>query len=202
VADAEARAVAGAFGDAAISVDHVGSTSVSGLPAKAVLDLLVGVREPRLDAATAGAMRRLGYARLRSRRSGRVHFRRDGDPGVFVHVEAWGSARWRRHLRFRDRLRSDAGLASAYAELKRTLAAATAGDAARYAAGKRAFVEAAVSREMIDRVAGRSSSSTSPRESNPTRTEDLISRPNVVDAEPKLPIDHALLAATTRMVTR
>jgi GrpB-like predicted nucleotidyltransferase (UPF0157 family) len=114
-----------------------------------VLDLLVGVREPRLDAATAAAMRRLGYARLRSRRSGRVHFRRDGDgghPGVFVHVEAWGSARWRRHLRFRDRLRSDAGVASAYAELKRTLAAATAGDGGRYAAGKRAFVEAAVSR--------------------------------------------------------
>ena len=146
LAEAEARAVARAFGDAALSVDHVGSTAVPGLAGKAVLDLLVGVRDTRLDPVTVTAMRRLGYVRLRSRRSGRVHFRRTRPPAFLVHVAPWGSAGWTRHLRFRDLLRSDDDLAAAYAELKQELAATAAGDATRYAAGKRAFVAAAVSR--------------------------------------------------------
>jgi len=86
LAEAEARAVARAFGDAALSVDHVGSTAVPGLAGKAVLDLLVGVRDTRLDPVTVTAMRRLGYVRLRSRRSGRVHFRRTRPPAFVVHV--------------------------------------------------------------------------------------------------------------------
>jgi GrpB-like predicted nucleotidyltransferase (UPF0157 family) len=111
-----------------------------------VLDLLVGVRSTWLAPATVAAMRRLGYVRLRTRRSGRLHFRRAGPPAVVVHVEPWASAVWMRHIRFRDLLRADAELTAAYAELKRALAVSGSGDATRYAAGKRAFVAAAVSR--------------------------------------------------------
>ncbi len=45
-----------------------------------------------------------------------------------------------RHLRFRDRLQADPGLAAAYAELKRDLAACFPRNRERYTEGKAAFI--------------------------------------------------------------
>src|SRR6478609_2985643 len=59
---AVARPIHEALGDLALRVDHIGSTSVSGLAAKDVIDVQITVLEltPEMEAA----MERAGYTRL------------------------------------------------------------------------------------------------------------------------------------------
>lgn len=126
---------------------HIGSTSVPGLCAKPVLDVLMGVRA--LDDATAHspALARLGYryrpeyeAELPERR----YFVRPEGPGrlrVHLHAVLPGGALWRAHLVFRDALRADPALAAAYATLKRELAQRHADDKAAYTAAKGPFIQ-------------------------------------------------------------
>jgi dephospho-CoA kinase len=131
-----------ALGGLAHDVQHIGSTSLPGLPAEDVLDLQVGVR--RLtdadEEAFVTALRRRGFARVESVVADTPH--PDGaDPGRWskrffaamdpgraanVHVREIGSPGWEFALAFRDWLRADPAALAEYAALKRRLAATTA----------------------------------------------------------------------------
>ncbi|MBM6399499.1 dephospho-CoA kinase [Phycicoccus sonneratiae] len=127
-----------AVGDAAATLDHVGSTSVPGLPAKDVMDLQVGVRsladadEPAFVEAMAAA----GFPRVEGETTdqgsdGRPwpkRFHGSADPGrvAHVHVREVGSPGWEFALLFRDWLRAEAGERDAYAAHKAELAASLA----------------------------------------------------------------------------
>lgn len=57
----DAADIATALGDVALAIDHVGSTSVPGLPAKPVIDILLQVPDPADEDAYVPALVRLGY---------------------------------------------------------------------------------------------------------------------------------------------
>ena len=57
----EARALKHVFGEAVIAIHHVGSTSIPGLPAKPIIDLLVVLRETVTIGRFSSAMEALGY---------------------------------------------------------------------------------------------------------------------------------------------
>ena len=61
-----------------------------------------------------------------------------------LHLVEAGSTRWHRYLRFRDRLRDDAHLASQYARLKTDLAIQFADDRDGYTRAKTDFIENAL----------------------------------------------------------
>ncbi|MEX2395200.1 MAG: GrpB family protein [Actinomycetota bacterium] len=125
-----------AFGGLAARVDHIGSTSVSGLAAKDVIDVQVTVRDLD-DPAIAAAIERTGF-RLRTEivsdhrppgddRADEEWRKRyaDSHPGerrVHVHIRRDGSPNERYALLFRDYLRADASAAEAYERAKRALA--------------------------------------------------------------------------------
>jgi dephospho-CoA kinase len=129
-----------ALGDRAVHIDHVGSTSVPGLPAKDVIDLQVGVAS--LDVADdpefLADLTRRGFMRFDELRSDTPHSRRADrrlwakrfhasmDPGraANVHVREVGSPGWLFALQFRDWMRADVDARTRYASLKRALAAA------------------------------------------------------------------------------
>jgi GrpB-like predicted nucleotidyltransferase (UPF0157 family) len=145
----EASRVATALGTACAGVEHIGSTSVPGLPAKPVIDLLVALHAP-LSSRESRALRRLGYVHLRARRDGRLVFRR-GTPREFsLHVVEIGSRSCQAALFFRDYLRVWPEEAARYAQLKRRLARVDS--RAAYGAGKGAFIRAAL-REAAPRGA-------------------------------------------------
>lgn len=145
-ADVRARIV-DALGPVAVRVEHVGSTSVPGLPAKPVIDVQVSVDDVADESAYAPKLETLGWP-MRARDEGTRFFR---DPSgaprrVHVHVCAAGS-RWERiHLLFRDYLRAHPDQAAAYAELKRALASRHRDERVAYTEGKTAFVEATLER--------------------------------------------------------
>lgn len=127
-----------ALGDRYLRLDHVGSTSVPGLPAKDILDLqlvvpdlatadalaepLAGVGLPRYggdwwdDPPPAGAPESVLVKR----------FHGSADPGrlVQLHVRTAASPAWRYALAFRDWLRAVPAAREEYAALKRRLAVA------------------------------------------------------------------------------
>lgn len=126
-----------------VHVEHVGSTSVPGLPAKPVIDIDV-VIPSRADLLEATArLATLGYEHqgdlgITSRES----FKRPpGAPPQNLYVCAEGSPELRRHLAFRDYLRAHPDAARQYGQLKRELAARHVTDIDTYVDGKTEFIQ-------------------------------------------------------------
>jgi GrpB-like predicted nucleotidyltransferase (UPF0157 family) len=142
-------------------IEHIGSTSVPGLAAKPVIDMLVGVTslarfERHYDRLTVYGYEYIPeYERvLPDRRFFKRVLR--GVRTHHVHVVEVDGLYWRRYLKFRDSLRGDSWLAGRYADLKRKLAARFRFDRDAYTNGKTGFVEAVLAlplRGTVGRVA-------------------------------------------------
>ncbi|WP_436738515.1 GrpB family protein [Streptomyces sp. BBFR102] len=128
-------------------LDHAGSTSVPGLPAKPVLDLVLTVPDPADEGAYVPALARIGL-RLTIREPGWYEHRllrgTSGHPAadaVNLHVFPEDCPETARMLRFRDHLRASAADRDLYARTKRELAARTWRYMQQYADAKSAVVE-------------------------------------------------------------
>ena len=121
--DREAVRVRGALGPAVIRLEHVGSTSVPGLVAKPIIDILLVVRDSADEPSYVPALTGAGY-RLVIREPDWLEHRLFKGPGtdINIHVFTAGADEVDRMLRFRDWLRTDAGDRELYARTKRTLA--------------------------------------------------------------------------------
>jgi GrpB-like predicted nucleotidyltransferase (UPF0157 family) len=116
-------------GDWVAGVEHIGSTSVPGLAAKPVIDILVGVRSlADADAHCIDPICGLGYEYMPEFETVmpfRRYFRRlapDGNHSHHIHLVEKGCDFWERHLLFRDYLRAHPERAREYEALKRRLA--------------------------------------------------------------------------------
>lgn len=127
------------LGDLALRIDHIGSTSVSGLAAKDVVDIQVTVQELStviIDCMARGSFR--SYSTFNSDHipPGEIEDPREWQKLLFVepagerraniHVRRNGSRNQRYAILFRDYLRSHPQAANAYSELKRRLASGLA----------------------------------------------------------------------------
>jgi GrpB-like predicted nucleotidyltransferase (UPF0157 family) len=129
-------------------IEHVGSTSVPGLVAKPVIDLMAPVEDlDAMAAATIGPLGALGWPHVPpefDQRPFRRFFAKVSADGqhrlAHLHVMNPGADRWSQQLRFRDALRADPALRDEYAAVKTRLAAAHAGDRERYTDEKAVFV--------------------------------------------------------------
>jgi GrpB-like predicted nucleotidyltransferase (UPF0157 family) len=138
----EARLLQAALGPLALGLEHYGSTSVPGLPAKPILDILVGVRPPLDPTPYVAALAPLRYEYVPwAGVPEHLVFGRDEVRTHLVHLVEYGGSAWQRGLRFRDILRADPALAAAYAKLKMGLALDHSADRPRYTAGKATFIE-------------------------------------------------------------
>ena len=143
-ADRIARAVRDA-GAPPLRLEHAGSTSIPGLAAKPVLDVVAGWDGDAGPAPYIPALVSAGYVhRGESGLPGREFFRRGEPRSHHVHLVALGGAHWREYLAFRDALRADDALRDAYAALKSALAARHPRDREAYIEGKTEFVRRVV----------------------------------------------------------
>jgi GrpB-like predicted nucleotidyltransferase (UPF0157 family) len=142
---AEALRIRAALGELVTGIHHIGSTSVPGLHAKPIIDVLVEVADlGGLDARSA-EMEKLGYeAKGEFGISGRRYFRRDDERGERTHqVHAFSAAarQLERHLAFRDYLIAHPEVAREYVELKQRLVAQFSNDINGYWSGKDSFIK-------------------------------------------------------------
>lgn len=111
-----------------VTVHHIGSTSIPGLPAKPIIDLLPVFSDAAAADAARPAVEAMGYEWMGALGlPGRRYCRKfDPDTGqrrVHAHAYVQGHADIRRHLAFRDALRANAPLRVAYASVKAACAA-------------------------------------------------------------------------------
>lgn len=131
-------------------LEHMGSTSVPGLAAKPIIDILGGWHDARDRERIIAALTDAGYTyRGEQGIPGRDFFRR-GEPRQYhLHLTAVGSAFWHDHRAFRDFLRAHADAAADYASLKQALAARFPFDRESYIEGKTEFVHAILERARM-----------------------------------------------------
>ena len=123
-----------ALGPAALRVEHIGSTSVPGLAAKPILDVLVTVRDVEDEAAFVPALEAAGFV-LRVREPEHRMFRTPGRD-VHLHLYEPDHAAVSAYLDLRDWLRVDAADRALYERTKRLLATRSWTDMNEYADAK------------------------------------------------------------------
>ena len=144
-----------AAADDILTLDHVGSTAVPGLPAKDIVDLQLGVEDMAAADRIAPLLAAAGFPAWPGIISDnpkpshpdasdwpkRMHGNADPGRAVNLHVRAVGSPGWRFALCFRDWLRDDAAARADYLAEKRRVAKLHGVDksTARYAADKEAW---------------------------------------------------------------
>ena len=159
--------ILGAVGPTVVALEHIGSTSVSGLAAKPIIDMLAAFRDLDDYRKCIEPLRSLGYTYVPEFETavtgdpGARYFHKapDGSPrGTAVyhlHTTALGSDFWERHLLFRDYLRSHPDTARDYAMLKRELATRHGRDWDGYVESKTAFIRTIDETARRERMAER-----------------------------------------------
>jgi beta-N-acetylhexosaminidase len=138
-----------ALGDRALSVEHVGSTSVPGLAAKPIVDIVLVVPDSSDEPAYVPPLEAAGYT-LRIREPDWFEHRvlKGPDTNVNVHVFSEGCDEVDRMLAFRDHLRSDPDDFALYLRAKRDLAGRDWQFVQNYADAKTAIVKQILARAL------------------------------------------------------
>ena len=144
----ERRQLSNVLGWRTTAIEHVGSTSVPGLAAKPIIDLLVGVKSlPEARCCFLEPLAALGYAYVPEYEAWlpeELFFRKGiGGPWTHhVHMMEPSNPRWEGLVLFRDYLRSHPEIAVAYGNLKKALALVFNEDIAGFRNAKSPFVQA------------------------------------------------------------
>ncbi|HBC94539.1 MAG TPA: hypothetical protein DCZ10_16970 [Pelotomaculum sp.] len=144
----EANRIRSVLVNKALQVEHVGSTSVPGLCAKPIIDMLLVVEDSADEPSYVPALEAAGYT-LRVRESEWFEHRMFKGPDIEInlHVFSAGTSEVERMLRFRDWLRSNETDRDKYAQVKRSLAKNKWRHVQHYADAKTSIVQ-----EIMDRA--------------------------------------------------
>ncbi|MBI3749075.1 MAG: GrpB family protein [Chloroflexi bacterium] len=147
----ESARIRTALGDRARLVEHVGSTSVPGLAAKPIIDIVLAVPDSSDEAAYVPPMEAAGYVlRIREPEWFEHRLFRGTDPAANIHVFTEGAQEIRRMLAFRDWLRSHDDDRLLYERTKRELAARDWKYVQHYADAKSDVVAEIMARAVAD----------------------------------------------------
>ncbi len=140
----EQNRVMAALGEILVSVHHIGSTSIPGIYAKPVIDMLAEATSIEEMDSHASAMIRIGYEvmgefGIPTRR----YFRKDveGIRTFQIHAFQVSSPEIDRHIKFRDYLIAHPVEAREYSDLKRQLVRQHSGSQDEYIEGKDGFIK-------------------------------------------------------------
>lgn len=147
----EAHLIKQCLGDNCIAIHHIGSTSIPGLSAKPIIDIIPVVSDiVKVDNVTS-EFEKLGYKALGENGMLFRRFFQKGSAAIKthnVHVFEKDNPEVMRHINFRDWMRTHPDDLEAYSTLKLSLAAKFPDDILKYVMGKDEFVAS------IDKKAG------------------------------------------------
>ena len=149
----ERKAIAEILDGNGISIYHIGSTSVPGLAAKPIIDMMAVVRSLEKVDDARGKFSELGYEYLGEFGiAGRRYFRKGGDERTHqIHIfqaDDWNNIE--RHLAFRDYMRTHEKERAEYAKIKTALAQRFPYDIDGYCDGKDAFFREMEKRALLE----------------------------------------------------
>lgn len=131
-------------------LEHVGSTSIPGLSAKPIIDIVLEVADSSDEASYVTALEEQGFVlRIREPDWNEHRALKFADPAANLHVFSTGCAEIERMIRFRDWLRSHDGDRELYERSKRELAARVWKYTQNYADAKSEVVEEILARAQL-----------------------------------------------------
>jgi len=149
----EAERVRAALGSRALRLEHTGSTSVPGLAAKPVIDMILVVADSSDEPAYVPALQHCGYVLKIREPEWYEHRMLNGpDTDVNLHVLSSGCPEIDRILTFRDWLRANAADRALYQRTKLALARSEWKDVQAYADAKTAVVTEILERARLARI--------------------------------------------------
>lgn len=150
----EEAKIRAALEEAAIAIEHIGSTSVPGLAAKPIVDILLVVEDSGEEASYLPALEEAGYVlRVREPDFHEHRMFRTPEKDVHLHVYSAGSPEIERYLLLRDRLRENGEERDLYVRTKRELARRDWPSMQHYAEAKTGVIEGIIARAAAARSA-------------------------------------------------
>ena len=147
----EKKLIVGVLGHAITDIQHIGSTAVPGLGAKPIIDILVAAHKRGPVEEYSGRLRPIGYRHQSHEDDAKRLFFQKGTPRTHhLHIVEYDSWEYRRHILFRDCLRTHPETAQRYEKLKRELAIKFASDREDYTESKSEFIESVVDRAIAE----------------------------------------------------
>ncbi len=136
-----ARAITTALAGLLLCIEHIGSTAVPGLPAKPIIDIDAVIKREDLPLAIT-RLSQCGYVYkgdlgIKDREAFKAP---PESPAHHLYLCPDDSEEFRRHIAFRDWLRTHPAVAAEYALLKKGLAAKFLSDREGYTLAKSAFI--------------------------------------------------------------
>jgi len=165
----EKAKILGVIGSKVVAIEHVGSTAVSGLGAKPIIDIMVGVADLSDAKECIEPLRSIGYEYVPEYEASmpeRRYFRkgpRVPNQHFHLHMVEYKSDFWTRHLLFRNYLRTHAKTAQQYYQLKKKLAGKHGADREGYTEAKTAFIQSVVTKARKANQESTSKTAISPR---------------------------------------
>jgi GrpB-like predicted nucleotidyltransferase (UPF0157 family) len=145
----EAERIRQALGEGVVRLEHVGSTSVPGLAAKPLIDILLVVKDSSDESSYVPALESAGYVlRIREPNWHEHRVFKGPDTDVNLHVFSPGCIEIERMVGFRDWLRTHAEDRALYERTKRDLASRRWQYVQHYADAKTEVVEQILARAM------------------------------------------------------
>jgi GrpB-like predicted nucleotidyltransferase (UPF0157 family) len=143
----EAERIRDVLGESAVLIEHAGSTSVPGLAAKPIIDIVLAVPDSADEQAYVPPLEAAGYI-LRAREPGWFEHRmfKGPDTDINLHVFSVGASEIGRMLLFRDWLRANDADRELYLQVKRDLARRTWRHVQHYADAKTTIVQEIIAR--------------------------------------------------------
>lgn len=132
------------FGNTAIDIQHIGSTSIPGLVAKPIIDILMTVKSLSVVENIRPTLENVGYEYRGNGSDDRQILFAKGPEELrthYLHITEHGSPVWNNDIAFRDYLRTHPETVSAYEKLKKKLATQYADKRGDYTAGKAEFIQ-------------------------------------------------------------
>jgi GrpB-like predicted nucleotidyltransferase (UPF0157 family) len=142
---------------AAERIEHIGSTAVAGLGAKAIIDILVGIDIPPTSARAGlllDRLRAIGYVIVGTETAPGTLYCRKAEPHRYnLHLTQYRNEFWTGHLAFRDHLRAHPVVAAEYEKIKRDILTRMGSEISQpaYNDAKAEFVQSVTRRALAER---------------------------------------------------
>ena len=130
------------FGNEALAIEHIGSTSIEGLSSKPIIDIAVLIEKRESGDKFIQPLEELGYLMDTKNVSTERHFFRKGKPTEFHLSIAYADVGgfWERQILFRDYLRNHPDVRDEYANIKKNLLKNDPTGVENYIHGKTDFI--------------------------------------------------------------
>ncbi|MFC5734911.1 GrpB family protein [Cytobacillus gottheilii] len=147
----EKKRIVDVLGDNVVGIEHIGSTSIKGLEAKAIIDIIVGVHYLDEVSNFVIPLSKIEYEYVdKPEFKERRFFRKEvwGQGTCHLHICEINSSEWIEKILFRDYLRLHPHAAKEYASLKKELASKYKFDRPTYTKKKEPFIKTIIEKAI------------------------------------------------------